>query len=245
MSDVRQRHANHFTALAEKAEPQLTSTQRKPWLAQLQAEHNNLRAALTWLIRERADAAGALRLAGALPWMWYFGGHFSEGRSWLKQALELAGADQHIAPKAKALVRRVSSGHLRRRYGSGALSWRTEVPNCGAPPEIAEVLAFALFHEGVASILRSEQDHARVVLKESLECFRELDDSWGTALATTYFGITWAYGPGTEDEARPVLAEGRARFQALARRLGTQHVIALSGQYRDATRKLCIGARTH
>ena len=53
------------------------------------------------------------------------------------------------------------------------------------------------------------------MLKESLQCFRELDDPWGIALATTYFGITWAYGPGTENEARPVLAEGRARFQAL------------------------------
>ena len=30
LNDVRQRHADHFTALAEKAEPQLTSAQRKP-----------------------------------------------------------------------------------------------------------------------------------------------------------------------------------------------------------------------
>ena len=69
----------------------------------MQAEHNNLRAALSWLIRGGTDVAGALRLAGALPWMWYFGGYFSEGRSWLRQALELAGADQHTTPKAKAL----------------------------------------------------------------------------------------------------------------------------------------------
>ena len=34
-------------------------------------------------------------------------------------------------------------------------------------------------------------------------------------MATTYFGITWAYEPGTEDEGRPALTEGRARFQAL------------------------------
>ena len=57
-------------------------------VAQLQAEYNNLRAALSWLIRERADSAGALRLAAALPWMWYFGGIFSEGRGWLREALE-------------------------------------------------------------------------------------------------------------------------------------------------------------
>ena len=214
LSEVRQRHADHFTELAEKAELQLTSAQRKPWLAQLQAEHNNLRAALSWLIRERADAAGSLRLAGALPWMWYFGGHFSEGRSWLKQALDLDGAALCIVPKAKAL--------------SGASRLATYAGDTGAGRELAHRsvelwrttgerrgLAFALFHEGVASILRSEQDHARIVLKESLECFRELDDPWGIALATTYFGITWAYGPGTEDGARPVLAEGRARFQAL------------------------------
>jgi predicted ATPase/DNA-binding winged helix-turn-helix (wHTH) protein len=214
LSDVRQRHADHFTGLAEKAEPQLTSAQRKPWLALLQAEHNNLRAALSWLIRERPDAAGALRLAAALPWMWYFGGHFSEGRSWLKQALQLNGAGGYIASTAKAL--------------SGASRLATYAGDTGAGLELAQRsvelwrttgdrrgLALALFHEGVASILRCNQDHARVVLKESLECFRELDDAWGMALATTYFGITWAYEPGTEDEGRPALTEGRARFQAL------------------------------
>ena len=176
----------------EKAELQLTSAQRKPWLAQLQAEHNNLRAALSWLIRDRADAACALRLAGALPWMWYFGGHFSEGRSWLKQALELNGARGYVESTAKAL--------------SGASRLATYAGDTGAGLELAHRsvelwrttgdrrgLAFALFHEGVASILRCSKDHARLVTERKLGVFsrsrRCMGYSFGDNLLRHYLGL--------------------------------------------------------
>ena len=67
----------------------------------------------------------------------------------------------------------------------------------------------------MASILRRRRDHAKVVLDESLKCFTDQNDAWGVALATTYLGIASAFEPGFEDEARPLMLEGQARFRAM------------------------------
>src|SRR5919202_670094 len=45
--ELRRRHAQHFLALAEKAEPNLRGYSRA-WLDRLEREHDNLRAALDW-----------------------------------------------------------------------------------------------------------------------------------------------------------------------------------------------------
>lgn len=211
---IRKRHAEYFIGLAERLEPLLTSPSRKAPLAQLNAELNNFRAALEFLILRQADTVSGLRLAGALPWMWYFSGQLREGLDWLNRALDLPDQDQHLALRAKAL-----SGAARLAIYSGDL---------GAGLELAEEcvelwrrtddrrgLAFGLFHLAIPSITIFGPDRARVALAESLTCFRELGDAWGVALAQTYLGAALAYAPGTEEEARVHLLEGRSRFAAL------------------------------
>ncbi len=80
---VRDRHLEWFLALAERGEPELRGPDQVRWLDRLEAEHDNLRAALAWSqlesSSERARAAG-LRLAGALSWFWRVHSQFSEGR---------------------------------------------------------------------------------------------------------------------------------------------------------------------
>ena len=210
----RQRHAEYFMNLAERVEPFLLSSQRKRWLDQLQKELNNFRAALSWLIEQRANTEKALRLVGALPWMWYFAGQFGEGRSWLKRALELSNTDQHVAAKAKAL-----SGAARLAMYSGDPSAGVQLAQQSA--ELWRVVAdkrglgFALFHFALALTMKYEQERSVKVFQESMECFREVNDAWGLALATSYLGITLTFIPEMEQRARTVLLEGRARFGTL------------------------------
>ena len=79
-----ERHASHFLALAEAAEPHLYRD-ATVWATRLEAEHDNLRAALDRL--ESADAAAHARLAGALWRFWYLRSHLSEGLARLRTVL--------------------------------------------------------------------------------------------------------------------------------------------------------------
>ncbi|HEX5303772.1 MAG TPA: helix-turn-helix domain-containing protein [Streptosporangiaceae bacterium] len=87
---ARHRHAAWYLALAEQAAPALAGPGVVAWLARLDAEHDNLRAALRWTL-DQGDGAGAQRLAGALGRYWAHRGHLSEGRQWCAEALARSG----------------------------------------------------------------------------------------------------------------------------------------------------------
>lgn len=80
---TRTRHLAFFLRLVEEAEPQLAGPEQRAWLALLETELDNLRAALHWALDEEADPEAGLKMAGKLWWFWYLRGHWSEGRRWL------------------------------------------------------------------------------------------------------------------------------------------------------------------
>jgi predicted ATPase len=63
--ELRASHAAYFVALAEEAAPEIEGPDQVSWMERLEAEHDNLRAALSWSL-ETADAESALRIGGAL-----------------------------------------------------------------------------------------------------------------------------------------------------------------------------------
>jgi predicted ATPase/DNA-binding SARP family transcriptional activator/DNA-binding CsgD family transcriptional regulator len=94
-------HAEYFLALAEEAEPKLWESEDKAWFDRLKKEHNNMRAALSWML-EHEEAQLALRLSGALRWFWRARGYYGEGRRWLERALSEEGRTSARA-RAKTL----------------------------------------------------------------------------------------------------------------------------------------------
>ncbi len=91
LAATAQRHADYFTGLAEQARAERTGPQLVSWIQWMNAELDNLRAALAWGLDPAADAARAVtgvRLALALGAVfWEHSGRLSEGRSWCAQAL--------------------------------------------------------------------------------------------------------------------------------------------------------------
>jgi predicted ATPase/DNA-binding SARP family transcriptional activator len=87
---ARQSHLAYFTELAETAEPHLRRAEQLEWLATLEADHDNLSAALRGAIGA-GDAQAAMRLASAAGWYWWLGGRRTEGLELLIAAANLSG----------------------------------------------------------------------------------------------------------------------------------------------------------
>jgi predicted ATPase/DNA-binding CsgD family transcriptional regulator len=84
---VRDAHAAAFLALVEADGRPHAGLARKQWLEQVDAEHNNIRAALSWY--RQHDPPAVLRLAAAMAAFWSPRGHHTEGRQRLGDLLEL------------------------------------------------------------------------------------------------------------------------------------------------------------
>ncbi|MBC8103272.1 MAG: tetratricopeptide repeat protein, partial [Cytophagales bacterium] len=96
---VRRRHGEFFRELAAQAVPELEQGKQEEWVARLEAEQGNLRAARRWA--ETAIPSVALELAASQGRFWDITGRWKEGLSALDRGLELA-------PDAQAETRGVA-----------------------------------------------------------------------------------------------------------------------------------------
>ncbi|MFE0719162.1 ATP-binding protein, partial [Streptomyces sp. NPDC058892] len=83
------RHAAHFLAFAERAEPLIRTAAQLPWIRLVETELDNLRAALHTTTAHEADAETAQRLACALGWFWWLRNYRVEGAEWTTRVLTL------------------------------------------------------------------------------------------------------------------------------------------------------------
>jgi len=103
---TRDRHLDHYLAFAEVASPEMVGAEADLWLARVEHEHDNLRAALDWgLARPPGgdDPERGRRLAAALFWLWYLHGHAHEGIEYLEKAIAL-GPDERTTTQATLLA---------------------------------------------------------------------------------------------------------------------------------------------
>lgn len=99
---IRAAHAAHFLELAEEAERQYYGTRSAASFHLLEAEHDNVRAALDWALHG-GDPQQGVRLAGALYRFWEVRGHLAEGRRWIDSIL---AREEELGPPAKVLPER-------------------------------------------------------------------------------------------------------------------------------------------
>ncbi|WP_271218840.1 BTAD domain-containing putative transcriptional regulator [Streptosporangium carneum] len=87
---ARRAHLACFTELAETAEPHLRRAEQLEWLATLEAEHDNISAALRGAIAD-GRAQEAMRLVAAAGWYYFLSGHRGEGTELSIAAASLRG----------------------------------------------------------------------------------------------------------------------------------------------------------
>ena len=109
---VRLRHAQFYLALAETADAGLQGAEQLAWLARLDAEHGNLRAALAWSLDAAPPGSPApralrveiaQRIGGALWLFWQIRSLYREAHSWLARALAADNPPTPDAARASAL----------------------------------------------------------------------------------------------------------------------------------------------
>jgi predicted ATPase/DNA-binding SARP family transcriptional activator/DNA-binding CsgD family transcriptional regulator len=122
----RERHAQYYLALAEEADTEaaepsdLRKGRSAAWLKQMDTEHGNLRAALSWSLDEDAEEPDGgrtelgLRLAAALFWFWFRHDYLTEGRRYLERNVSSRSDPTTTRLKARAL-----NGAARIAYSQG------------------------------------------------------------------------------------------------------------------------------
>ncbi|HEY2595204.1 MAG TPA: AAA family ATPase, partial [Chloroflexota bacterium] len=88
---MRRQHAQYFLCGADVAVAEVQMRHQSVWLQSLEAENENLRAALTWCEETLSPELG-LAAAPLLAWFWTVRGRVAEGRRQLTALMRLADA---------------------------------------------------------------------------------------------------------------------------------------------------------
>jgi predicted ATPase/class 3 adenylate cyclase len=181
---VRDRHLDYYLGLVEEADPALLGPQQVAWCRRLDAERENIRAALEWVLTasDRASSptvtltrapsrpSAGIRMADALEQFWMLRGHSRDNWSRVKALIERAPSDGPL--KASILVVAGYLAHCLRDHDvavrladEGLALWR----QIGDP----RGMAVAMARRGVMAIWQGDHGQAEALLAEARALFRQ------------------------------------------------------------------------
>jgi tetratricopeptide (TPR) repeat protein len=217
------RHARHrdwAVDLVERARPAFFAGAVQPeWITRFAADHDNLRAALSWAHEDPDGAAAELALVAGLWRFWEVRGDFEEGSTWLDRALERVGGDVSHR-RASALT---GAGVLAAHRGNLAQAAAFHEASLQLNRELGGALAIASACSNLASIAieRNDLDRARELYVESIELSRPRDPH-GTAFTIVNLADLTARR-GDDAEADRLFAECIDLFEQVGDEWGIAH----------------------
>ncbi len=186
-SEAQLLHLNLFTSVAEEAAEAILGADRAPLLDVLEAEHDNVRTALEWGIKND-QVSQVIRLSAAMWRFWQARGHLYEAAARLKAALDLPGAEPAVQVKAMEALGGVYWWRGNTESAAGEYKRALAVhETLGDPAEIAN----AKYNYGlVRATIDTSLEQAEPILREALEIFTKLSDDNG--MANVYWGLSQA-----------------------------------------------------
>lgn len=210
--ELQQRHATYYLAMAEQSAQGLNGKQRSWWLAWQAREHENLHAALRWVLQnKRYEQAG--QFAAALGRFWAAQGYGAEGGGWFADILAQSAA---LAPSTLARVQFAYAELVlltRRDYQVAQQAFersRELWQALDAPAGIAQ----AWLGLGIVQLTAGQWAAAKLDFEQALNLFKQLGDKAGTALALNKLGDTLMY-TGAIEEAISLQVASLELFQLL------------------------------
>ena len=215
-AEVFCRHAAYFLHLAEEAAKHLTGPEQADWLNRLEADHDNLRIALT----RYADGEKGLRMASAMVLFWKLRGYLREGSEWLSRLLTADKGEVRNPSRATALN---GLGTLAYDMGDFAIASAAYQESLAIYQEQNNPTNTAplLINIGNVAYRQGNYGMARLHYEEALTLYRGLEHASGIASALGSLGNI--------EDAEGSYAAARS-FQeeslALSRRLGDARMTA-------------------
>jgi predicted ATPase/transcriptional regulator with XRE-family HTH domain len=216
---MQARHAHYFALYNEKAISKIRRADQVIWLANLEVEHDNLRAVLAWSCAADEHVEIGLRLASLLWEFWTVRGHESEGRDWLDRLLSMPAVSAPTLLRARAL------------NGAGLLAW-TQSDFETAKKLLEESLqlstalgdnmgrAWALNHLGQVAQSQDNNELSFSLFTESLGLFRTLNVEWNLGWVLNNLGGIALLEKEYESSAK-FLEEGRELFHRIGEKRGS------------------------
>lgn len=219
--DLGARHARYFLQLARDAEPELILG--RSWrLRQMDVEHDNLRAALTWSAAAGAGGSVGLPLAWALMWYWFHRQLWREGFAHFDTALTTATNPSGVL-RAAAL------------HGLGIFGLYAADPRSRVRLEEADRLwrdagehrwrCFTLLVRTTEASLRHDAVGAQEFAQEAVSVARAVGAEWETALMIAHALVPsklWAEEWG---EADTLLEEAERVYRKHDYTIGVAYVL--------------------
>jgi predicted ATPase/class 3 adenylate cyclase/DNA-binding CsgD family transcriptional regulator len=204
--EAREAHAAWCLALVERW-PVLTRYRfEEEQIELLEAEHDNLRAALTWF-EEQQDWERALRLAAAMGAFWFGRAYLTEGLDWYQRLL--AHRDE-VPPTLVAESLRWAAG-LALFRGELAFAETALADALGAVPDTREDAgrSWTLFLQGLLAELTGDDETAASRYHETVEMAQDYGDIAASTMALICLGDC-AYRRGDLDQAAALTSEAAA-----------------------------------
>ncbi|MDX1467942.1 MAG: adenylate/guanylate cyclase domain-containing protein [Acidimicrobiia bacterium] len=230
------RHADYFAVLAEEGRAGLRGTDQEEWLLRLEAEHDNVRAAIDWCL-DKEDSL-ALRITAAMGWFWWLRGYWPEALRWF---WKVYGATPESDPLLRArLVYGVALIEVMRVRPDDVAPLFTDaldiVERLGTPIDLAWVRA------GLGEI-GLDPDLA----KAAMDGFEAAGDTWATSYTKFLYGQALFFAGdvnGILEMERSVEELLGLKDRLTAAWLGfvLGHTMAFKGRLRDA-RRLIVQSR--
>jgi predicted ATPase len=217
---VRSRHAKYYLALTKRAGPELRGHDQALWLGLLETELDNLRAALRWSVQN-----GGAREIAKMAWTswtyWWLGGHISEGRRWMEEALA-SEPEMPASPRATLLF-------VAATLGQALSDFESTQKMIDESMEIYRSLGdemgfyYASGTAGLIAVGQGRYEEGLALMEESGERRLEMGDKWPAA---NMFGFSASVALRMGDRARARrLAE---RSLSLGREIGAREAVSVA-----------------
>ncbi len=199
-ADLARRHAEFFLRLLEENEPLMFSSAGSVYIARLNREYQNLRAALAWGRDDRRGHEIGMRLVAAFWMYWVRRGRLGEGRRWLEDMLERnSQATTELRARVLHALGTTAYGQsdlefARRRLEESVALWRDTGNRTG--------LGKALDRLGSLMTNLGDLETAKTLLCESINLLRDRPRTWDLALGLMSLArLAWIQGRFAEAES--------------------------------------------